>query len=187
MSTHAYDRWKRNKEESANTFTSRCKRYFAQASTPSDPGQAAYGVQCPCHREAAESNQADGCGYLTFDELSLEEQQVKRSLTDQVVDGFTFAFIIFFVLWVFRVWVRTRREEAQRRRVARNTMEEEEAKWRANFSGKEFVRVQQPDDSVELAEIIGDKTGKRKSEKTAVDDPEVQRAPASVEDDELYL
>jgi hypothetical protein len=165
MSTYRYDRFKESREENANTFDARCARYFAEDFTPDDPGASAYSTQCPCDaKDPSAPNQATGCEYLPFEQLPPEQRKVYRSKEDQVVDAVSLAFVILFVLWVFRVWHRTRREDRARAREARAAAEEEEAKWRASLSGRKFVRVQQPDRSVELAEIVlsagdGDRDG----------------------------
>jgi hypothetical protein len=70
------------------------------------------------------------------------------------VDAVSLSFAILFVLWVFRLWMRTRREDRARALELRAAAAEEEAKWLAGLSGRKFVRVQQPDTSVELAEIV---------------------------------
>ena len=167
MSSYRYQRFKANREENANTFDARCARYFAQDLTPDDPGESAYGTLCPCDRSApAAMGQEVGCEYLTFDQLPPEQQKVYVSTQDQVFDGLGLALVVLFVLWVFRVWIRTRREERARAEEARAAAEEEEAKWLAGLSGRKFVRVQQPDTSVELAEIVvggGDGTGDEKT------------------------
>ena len=155
MSTHRYDRFKESREENANTFGARCARYFAEDFTPDDPGESAYSTQCPCATgDPSAPNQAAGCEYLPFDQLPPEQQKVYRSRQDQIVDAVSLAFAILFVLWVFRVWMRTRREDHARAREVRAAAAAEEAKWLAGLSGRKFVRVQQPDTSVELAEIV---------------------------------
>ena len=155
MSTHRYNRFKTSREERANTFNSRCARYFAQDFTPDDPGESAYSTQCPCATgDPSAPSQAAGCEYLPFDQLPPEQQKVYRSRQDQIVDAVSLAFAILFVLWVFRVWMRTRREDHARAREVRAAAAAEEAKWLAGLSGRKFVRVQQPDTSVELAEIV---------------------------------
>jgi len=70
------------------------------------------------------------------------------------VDAVSVLLAILFVLWVFRMWMRTRREDRARAREVRAAAAAEEAKWLAGLSGRKFVRVQQPDKSVELAEIV---------------------------------
>lgn len=155
MSTHRYNRFKTFREEQANTFNSRCARYFAQDFTPDDPGESAYSTQCPCATaDPSAPSQAAGCEYLTFDQLPPEQQKVYRSRADQIVDAVSLSFAILFVLWVFRLWMRTRREDRARVLELRAAAAEEEAKWLAGLSGRKFVRVQQPDTSVELAEIV---------------------------------
>ena len=175
MSSYRYDRFKERREENANTFDARCARYFAEDFTPDDPGASAYSTQCPCNRkDPSAPNQATGCEYLPFEQLPPEQQRVYRSKVDQVVDAVSLAFVILFVLWVFRVWLRTRREDRARAREARAAAEEEEAKWRASLSGRIFVRVQQPDRSVELAEIVlsaGDGDGDGDGDETTRDAP----------------
>lgn len=155
MSTYRYDRFKAGREESANTFNSRCARYFAEEFTPDDPGESAYSTQCPCATgDPSAPNQAAGCEYLPFDQLPPEQQKVYRSSQDTIVDAVSLLFAILFVLWVFRMWMRTRREDRARAREVRAAAAAEEAKWLAGLSGRKFVRVQQPDKSVELAEIV---------------------------------
>ena len=107
MSTHRYNRFKTFREEQANTFNSRCARYFAQDFTPDDPGESAYSTQCPCATaDPSAPSQAAGCEYLTFDQLPPEQQKVYRSRADQIVDAVSLSFGILFVLWVFRLWMR---------------------------------------------------------------------------------
>ena len=120
MSTHRYDRFKESREENANTFGARCARYFAEDFTPDDPGASAYSTQCPCDaKDPSAPNQATGCEYLPFEQLPPEQRKVYRSKEDQVVDAVSLAFVILFVLWVFRVWHRTRREDRARAGGAR--------------------------------------------------------------------
>ena len=120
MSTHRYDRFKESREENANTFGARCARYFAEDFTPDDPGASAYSTQCPCDaKDPSAPNQATGCEYLPFEQLPPEQRKVYRSKEDQVVDAVSLAFVILFVLWVFRVWHRTRREDRARARSSR--------------------------------------------------------------------
>ena len=168
MSGYRYQRIKTKREEEANTFDARCARYFAEESNREDPGVSEYEEQCPC-----DESRTDGCEYLTFDQLPPEQQKVYVSVYEQLFDGVGLALVILFVLWVSRLWMRTRREDRRRAEEARAAAAEEEAKWLASLSGRTFVRVLQPDKSVELAEIVVSAGDRTSDEKTL-------RAPAGV-------
>jgi len=159
MSSWRYERFKTQREVEENTLEKRCARHYDTLSSntshpeisecPCAP-DAPFFTECPCSRNADSLNQTNGCAFVPFDELPPEQQKVYRSQGEQIVDAVVLLGVVLFVAWVFRTWLRVRREDEERVRRSRAV---EESK-RLHNSGREFVRVTQPDDSVELAEII---------------------------------
>lgn len=159
MSSWQYARYKARTENEANTFEARCARYFALETTPPDPGVELYATECPCDKLRPDAeNQAAGCEYVPFEQLPPEMREAPRSTRDIVAHAVTMVLIAMLVLFVWRAWWVTWREDRTRRREEREQAEAEaDAMLRSTASGREFVAVKQPDKTLELAEIIVDR------------------------------
>ena len=152
MSTWRYERWKEAREEEEKRYVKRCARYYASHQATSPPAnETEWLARCPCALDPLAENHEPGCAYLTFDNFPPEDRRVAKTEKDRVLDAVLLCGIVFFFLWVGRIWRRVRREDRERALAARLA---EEKKARESHSGRHFVAVAQPDDSVELAEIV---------------------------------
>ena len=145
MSGYRFARYKRSREERENDFNARCVRYWShrRVSQFADGANASH-AGCPCDPTWPENpDQPAGCEYLTYEELP--EEPIPRGKYDDEVD-FALALLgVFLVVCLIFIYRKYRRDE--RARV-------EEAKRRAEHSGRSFVAVRQPTGELELAEVV---------------------------------
>ena len=148
MSGYRFARYKRSREERENDFDARCVRYWShrRVSQFADGANASH-ASCPCDPTWPENpDQPAGCEYLTYEELP--EKPIPRGKYDDEVD-FALALLgVFLVVCLIFIYRKYRRDE--RARVFDEQIDikmrarVEEAKRRAEHSGRSFVAVRQP-------------------------------------------
>ena len=158
MSGYRFARYKRSREERENDFNARCVRYWShrRVSQFADGANASH-ASCPCDPTWPENpDQPAGCEYLTYEELP--EKPIPRGKYDDEVD-FALALLgVFLVVCLIFIYRKYRRDE--RARVFDEQIDikmrarVEEAKRRAEHSGRSFVAVRQPTGELELAEVV---------------------------------
>lgn len=158
MSGHRFARYKRSREERENDFDARCVRYWShrRVSQFADGANASL-AGCPCDPTWPENpDQPAGCEYLTYEELP--EKPIPRGKYDEEVD-FALALLgVFLVVCLIFIYRKYRRDERARVFDEQFDIEMrarvEEAKRRAEHSGRSFVAVRQPTGELELAEVV---------------------------------
>lgn len=158
MSGYRFARYKRSREERENDFDARCVRYWShrRVSQFADGANASH-AGCPCDPTWPENpDQPVGCEYLTYEELP--EKPIPRGKYDEEVD-FALALLgVFLVVCLIFIYRKYRRDERARVFDEQFDIEMrarvEEAKRRAEHSGRSFVAVRQPTGELELAEVV---------------------------------
>ena len=162
MSGYRFERYKDAREEDENELAARCARYWTHQgiSQPPDGSPATANAShtgCPCDPIWAENpNQPAGCEYLSYEQLPYKP--IPRGKYDKEID-FALALLglLFFVCFIF-IYRKYKRDERVRIFEEQFDLEMrarvEDAKRRAQHSGRSFVAVRQPTGELELAEVV---------------------------------
>ena len=162
MSGYRFERYKRRREEDENELAARCARYWTHqgiSQPPTSPPATANASHtgCPCDPMWPENpNQPAGCEYLSYEQLPYKP--VPRGKYDKEIDFALALMGLFFLVCLIFIYRKFKRDERVRFFNEQFDLEMrarvEDAKRRAEHSGRSFVAVRQPTGELELAEVV---------------------------------